>query len=80
MRRTRERRDKGLMPVSIDIHDVRVPAFLVVAGYLKDADDRNAIPAALERWIADSSSPEKYELVAAQRREFFKRAIIDEKQ
>ncbi|SFP98124.1 hypothetical protein SAMN03159463_05305 [Mesorhizobium sp. NFR06] len=71
MRRTRERRHKGLMPVMIDIHDVEVPAFLVVAGYLKDANDREAIPAALQRWIADETRPAAYENVAAQRRALF---------
>ncbi|MER8431389.1 hypothetical protein [Mesorhizobium caraganae] len=70
MRKTRQRRHKGVIPVSIDIDDVRVPALLVAAGFLasKDADDRKAIGAALESYIAEASSPTAYETVAAQRR------------
>ena len=75
MRRSRELRAKGLMPLSIDVDEVAVPAFLVAAGHLAsaDVDDRSAIRAALQRYLADVASPDAYEAVAVQRRELLVR-------
>ncbi|MFB9982443.1 hypothetical protein ACFSQQ_24885 [Mesorhizobium kowhaii] len=38
MRRSRELRDKGLIPLSIDVDEVALPAYLVAVGYLASAD------------------------------------------
>jgi hypothetical protein len=75
MRRTRERRAKGLMPLSINVDEVALPALLVAAGFLASAavDDRGAIRAALQRYLADVASPDAYEAVAPQRRELLVR-------
>lgn len=53
-RRLRRRRDRGLIPLTVDVDEVALPEALAAAGFLRrdQTDDRKALRAATERFLA----------------------------
>ncbi|PBB79072.1 hypothetical protein CK218_22240 [Mesorhizobium sp. WSM3879] len=77
MRKHRQRLREGTMPIVIDVDAVNLSAFLVAAGHLAAdlAEDREAIRAAAEIWIARATCAAAYESVTLSRRALLKSDI-----
>lgn len=73
--RLRDREGIGVLRIAV--HVVEVAELMRLAGYLdRDADDRNALTAAVEAYLADMSEPADPERDAS-RRAALRRAILE---